>query len=578
MAIPFLNNIDLSDNQLLNAKLQITGTAPAAEQGQIYFNSAAGFLKPRVYDGAAWLNILDTTSVISGTYVSSTVTSNVDLTLDLSAVDGTSTAASRFLTKDNEWATIPFGDITAVLAGTYINVDNSTGPEPTINHDLTTRTDTASAASPGSAGTFTTVDSVTTNTTGHITALNLKTITLPTSDNYVSWTLDGDSGTPQTISSGNTALFTGGTKITTSVAATDVLTITHDAQAQTDTTSTAAPGYLGTFTAIDTVSRDSTGHVTGVNVKTITIPASDDTTYDLTTAPTGTAVRLTGSDSTNDDVTISGTAGRTAMSRISASELRVDLTDDVTIINDLTVGNNVTLTGGDLDVTGTGSFTGEVTVPTATTGTSAPNLAQVELLVAGVGVFQGSYNAATNTPALEGASNVALDQGDYFVVSVSGTFLGEALEPGDFIFANNAIAANSTPALSNYTVVQADDNIAGAGATDGATQKGVAGFDSATFDVSANGWVQLKPLANPYGASVTLTSGVDAGGETTFTVDVTALFGATASAANCKAEVLRASDLVTVYPEVSRNGTGDILFKFVPVVADSAFKALITIV
>ena len=578
MAIPFLNNIDLSDNQLLNAKLQITGTAPAAEQGQIYFNSAAGFLKPRVYDGAAWLNILDTTSVISGTYVSSTVTSNVDLTLDLSAVDGTSTAASRFLTKDNEWATIPFGDITAVLAGTYINVDNSTGPEPTINHDLTTRTDTASAASPGSAGTFTTVDSVTTNTTGHITALNLKTITLPTSDNYVSWTLDGDSGTPQTISSGNTALFTGGTKITTSVAATDVLTITHDAQAQTDTTSTAAPGYLGTFTAIDTVSRDSTGHVTGVNVKTITIPASDDTTYDLTTAPTGTAVRLTGSDSTNDDVTISGTAGRTAMSRINASELRVDLTDDVTIINDLTVGNNVTLTGGNLDVTGTGSFTGEVTVPTATTGTSAPNLDHVELLVAGVGVFQGSYNAATNTPALEGASNVALDQGDYFVVSVSGTFLGEALEPGDFIFANNAIAANSTPALSNYTVVQADDNIAGAGATDGATQKGVAGFDSATFDVSANGWVQLKPLANPYGASVTLTSGVDAGGETTFTVDVTALFGATASAANCKAEVLRASDLVTVYPEVSRNGTGDILFKFVPVVADSAFKALITIV
>ena len=574
MAIPFLNNIDLSDNQLLNAKLQITGTAPAAEQGQIYFNSAAGFLKPRVYDGAAWLNILDTTSVISGTYVSSTVTSNVDLTLDLSAVDGTSTAASRFLTKDNEWATIPFGDITAVLAGTYINVDNSTGPEPTINHDLTTRTDTASAASPGSAGTFTTVDSVTTNTTGHITALNLKTITLPTSDNYVSWTLGGDSGTPQTISSGNTALFTGGTKITTAVAATDVLTITHDLTTRTDTTSAAS---ANAFPVVNSVTTDSTGHVTAIDIKTVTVP-DNNTTYDLTTAPTGTAVRLTDSASASDDVTISGTTGRTAMSRINASELRVDLTDDVTIINDLTVGNNVTLTGGNLDVTGTGSFTGEVTVPTATVGTSAPNLAQVELLVAGVGVFQGSYNAATNTPALEGASNVALDQGDYFVVSVSGTFLGEALEPGDFIFANNAIAANSTPALSNYTVVQADDNIAGAGATDGATQKGVAGFDSATFDVSANGWVQLKPLANPYGTSVTLTSGADAGGETTFTVDVTALFGATASAANCKAEVLRVSDLVTVYPEVSRNGTGDILFKFVPVVADSAFKALITIV
>ena len=101
MAIPFLNNINLSDNQLLNAKLQITGTAPAAAQGQIYFNSATGFLKPRVHDGSAWLNLLDTTSIINGTYITSTVTNNVDLTLDLSAVNGTAVAATRFLSKDN---------------------------------------------------------------------------------------------------------------------------------------------------------------------------------------------------------------------------------------------------------------------------------------------------------------------------------------------------------------------------------------------------------------------------------------------------------------------------------------------
>ena len=143
----------------------------------------------------------------------------------------------------------------------------------------------------------------------------------------------------------------------------------------------------------------------------------------------------------SDDVTISGTTGRTAMSRINASELRVDLTDDVTIINDLTVGNNVTLTGGNLDVTGTGSFTGEVTVPTATVGTSAPNLAQVELLVAGVGVFQGGYNATTDpgVPIISGASNIALDQGDYFVVTHDGdiTFsdITVSVEVGDFIFA-----------------------------------------------------------------------------------------------------------------------------------------------
>jgi len=227
MAIPFLNNIDLSNNQLLNAKLQITSTAPAAEQGQVYFNSATGFLKPRVYDGSAWLNILDTTSVISGTYVSSTITNNVDLTLDLSAVDGTSTAASRFLTKDNTWATIPFGDVTEVQGGTYINVTDQTGPVPIVNHDLTTRTDTTSSGSPGYSGTFTAIDSVTTNTTGHITALNVKTVTMPSAEAYT-FSVTADSGTNQTIDSGNTLDIAGGTNITTVVGATDTVTVNLD--------------------------------------------------------------------------------------------------------------------------------------------------------------------------------------------------------------------------------------------------------------------------------------------------------------------------------------------------------------
>ena len=110
MAIPFLNNINLDDNQLLNAKLQVTGTVPAAEQGQIYFNSATGFLKPRVHDGADWLNLLDTTSILNGTYITSTVTNNVDITLDLSAVNGTAVAATRFLSKDNTWDIPVFDD------------------------------------------------------------------------------------------------------------------------------------------------------------------------------------------------------------------------------------------------------------------------------------------------------------------------------------------------------------------------------------------------------------------------------------------------------------------------------------
>jgi hypothetical protein len=72
-----------------------------------------------------------------------------------------------------------FGDITDVNGGTYITTANSAGPIVTVNHDLTTRTDTTSAALPGYGATFTAVDSLTTNSTGHVTALNLKTVTLP---------------------------------------------------------------------------------------------------------------------------------------------------------------------------------------------------------------------------------------------------------------------------------------------------------------------------------------------------------------------------------------------------------------
>ena len=499
MAINFLNTVDLNKNSLDNARIQNLGADPSAANssiGQIYFNTGIDTLKQYVSDNGSgnpgWVEVGATSGVetftnASGTYVAfgtdnASAIGDVTVgTVDLTAVDGTSSAADRFLTKNNKWATIPFGDITEVQGGTYINVTNQTGPIPIVNHDTTSRT---------------------------------------------------------------------------------------------NTTSTAAPGYGSTFTALDSVTTNSTGHVTAVNTKTVTIPASDDTTYDLLTAPTGTAIRLDPSTGANDDVTISGTTGQTALTRISASELRVKLTDSVAIIDNLTVGGEIvqTSTGNENNFNSPLNMnnTKLLGVATGTAGTDGVNLAQVELLVAGVGVFQGSYNAATNSPALEGGSNVALDQGDYFVVSVSGSFLGEALEPGDFIFANNAIAANSTPALSNYTVVQSDDNVAGAGATDGATQKGVSGFDSENFTVSTNGWVQLKPQSNPYAKKIALTGGVDSGGQTTFTVNIVTMFGVGALAANCIATVKETASNLIVYPEVTGNGTGSLDFKFIPVVSTSA--------
>jgi len=363
-----------------------------------------------------------------------------------------------------------------------------------------------------------------------------------------SWILSGDSGTNQTISNDNVVLISGGSYLSSVVSATDTLTISHNDTARTDTSSSDSPTHGTAFTVIDSVSTNATGHVTGANVKTITLPNDNDTslpiknsagTLEFTAEDTegirfgatggssvtfNSATKLVTYNSADNNETytlpvsaggtnnavLSLTAGGTgsgvkstvsfiggSVDRILVTEnavnngsITIDLPDTVVLVEDLEVGRDLKATRN-LSVTGLGSFIGEVTVPTATADGNAPNLGQVKLLIAGVGVFQGSYDADANSPALEGGSNIALEQGDYFVVSVAGEFLGESLEPGNFIFANNAIAANSSPDISNYTTVKADDNVAGAGATDGDTQKGVAGFDSENFTVSANGWVKL---------------------------------------------------------------------------------------
>ena len=526
MAINFLSQINalatlnLNQTQLFKAQIENqadnTGAGTGVE-GQLYFDTTLDVLK--VWAGGAWAEVgggvtsLTTTKVGPSTGSPLTVLNSATgaVTVNSFAYAGGSNighvpaggTVGKYLDGAGNWLDVTTGDITAVLPGTYINIDNSTGPEPTVNHNLTTRTDTTSTASPGYGVSFTAVDSVTTNSTGHVTALNLKTVTLPASDN-------------------------------------------------TNTTYTLPTSVGGTNSAVVTLTPGGSGGGGG-------------------------------------SVTISGTSGEIEITETVGANgtVFIGLPDDVTITSDLTLtSGNLTLIGGNLSVTGTGSFTGEVTVPTATVGTSAPTLAQVQGLVAGVGVFQGSYNAATNTPALEGASNVALDQGDYFVVSVSGSFLGEALEPGDFIFANNAIAANSTPTLSNYTVVQADDNVAGAGATDGAAQKGVSGFDSTHFTATSNGWIQLKPQANANGALVSLnntapSTRVEAGGLTTFTIDVTnaAVFGAGALGERVKVEVTEgAAPFQTVYADVTRSGSGTLSVIFTGSVAIDAYQVLLTYV
>ena len=121
----------------------------------------------------------------------------------------------------------------------------------------------------------------------------------------------------------------------------------------------------------------------------------------------------------------------------------------------------------------------------------AATKAYVDSAVVGGLTYKGGYNANTNTPDLDSGSNIAVTQGDTYTVTADGTFFTEQVRIGDFLIAEEDMSANGGSALAKWTVVQSNIDLATAAATDGASVKGISGYDSADFTVNANGWVQL---------------------------------------------------------------------------------------
>ena len=101
---------------------------------------------------------------------------------------------------------------TGVLGGSgTFTANDSTSPTISITHDAVTRTNNTSTATPSHGGTFTAIDSITTSTEGHITAVNTKTVTLPSDAEGVISVTAGTGLSGGTITStGTVAIASGG--------------------------------------------------------------------------------------------------------------------------------------------------------------------------------------------------------------------------------------------------------------------------------------------------------------------------------------------------------------------------------
>ena len=702
MAIKFVNNVDFVFYNTKGLAIENLATAPLTTvKGAMYYNTGNDTLYYR--DATSWVPLTENTEGVStitttnDTYINLTPTTPTDgavtVTAALSAVDGTATLATRFLSKDNLWAIPPVDGVSSFsnINGTYISAGTvntlATGAVTVGVLDLSAIDGTATIASR-----FLTKDN-----------------TWSTAGYYISWILEGDSGVSQTIIDGETVDFAGGTGINTVVttAGSDsILTINNTGvtsiiagtnitvdQATGQVTIDSADEYVGTVTSVGSGAGLTGGPITTSGTILVDYISTDNV---ILAAADGTSTTLSGTDkilvstgdaeytnlsqiktyiagvtevtsATTDQLTVANGTTTPALSIVTAAVINGgtglatgDQIYDFVIgqgyqpgtVTSITVaaGTGLTSTGSPITVSGTITLaldvvgadnyilaqTGATAASTDTisfsdstdsdtvkksTFADIPMVAltavktYIDDAVANEGTFQGGYDAATNTPDLDSSPSASIQSGWLWAVTVAGDFFSEAVTPGDLIFANQD---NPGATFGNWTVVQSGQDIATAAATDGASTKGIAGFDSAHFSATANGWIQanladaaatgVARVAAGTGIDVSVASGVftvsqetgsgrskkvvldsaDAGVAVatagtvrtwTLTVDNAAIFNTSALSADIMAECYLLSNGTTAYPEIVRSvsNTNELEFKFLmsPLPSDGDYVVLL---
>ena len=514
MAVNFLNNLDLNGNQLLNARLQVLASDPGtAVSGDIIYNSTSNLFK--FYNGTAWVDPSagtytgwtiegdsgTTANVTSGAAVvfvgglGMTTTSNgFNLSIDLDEATATTRGGIELFSNTDQ--TVAANTVSATASRTYGLQLNSAG-QGVVNVPWTDNSgaEITFIASSGSDSTISSGGSVTFAQGSGITTTNdgsgTITIAATGAGTMSSFTLAGGTGTSQTISDGDTVTINGGTLISTVAGATDKVNINHDSVTRSNTTAASTLTFGGTFNAIDSVTSTAQGHITAGNTRTFTMPAAPaDTTYDFNATALAANVLVLNLDAsgsgTDSSVSVSSnTTGNIALVRTSSSAITVGLTDDITLVGELTVSG-----------TGQSSFGGKVTGVTPTASLDLATKGYVDNALAGSGslIFQGGYDAANNTPNLDNTPTLDILKGWTYVVTVAGNFYTEVVEVGDLLIAEQ----DAPTALANWTTVQnnvdlasltvvgiGNVNIDGAGTKDGLALAYSSGTATVGLDIAS---------------------------------------------------------------------------------------------